>query len=62
MHKARLPATKAQKKIDKAYRPVSKLTRSFALRAFVTKTYRRVPMQAPHTARTVKERGDSQYA
>src|SRR2546430_609103 len=60
-HKTRLPATNVQKKIDKAYNPVNKLTRSFAFLAFVTKTYSNVPMQAPQTARTVKERGESQY-
>src|SRR5437879_9013014 len=57
----RLAATNAQKKIERAYSPVSRLTRSFALRAFVMKTYRSVPNEAPQTARTVRERGENQY-
>ena len=40
-------AMKAQKKIESAYSPVSRLTRSFVFRAFVTKTYRSVPIEAP---------------
>src|SRR6266571_6182245 len=61
MQSTRLAATNAQKKIERAYNPVSKLTRSFALRAFVMKTYRSVPNEAPQTARTASERGESQY-
>ena len=60
MQSTRLAATKAQKKIERAYNPVSKLTRSFALRAFVMKTYKRVPIDATQTARTAKDRGDDQ--
>src|SRR5712691_2902426 len=55
-------ATKAQKKIESAYRPVSRLTRSFGFRAFVTNTYKSVPIEATQTARTVSGRGESQYA
>src|SRR5438876_2687709 len=58
---AKLAATNAQKKIERAYKPVRRLTRSFAFRAFVRNTYRSVPNEAPQTARTDSESGESQY-
>src|SRR3989304_3334642 len=61
MQSTRLTARKSQKKIERAYSPVSRLTRSFAFRAFVANTYRRVPIDAPHTARTERGTGDVQY-
>ena len=56
----RLPAMKTQKKMESAYSPVRRLTRSFVFRAFVRKTYSRVAIEAPQMARTVRASGESQ--
>src|SRR5919197_2852906 len=45
-----------------AYRPVRRVTRSFAFRAFATNTNKSVPIEAPDTARTVRDSGEDQYA